>query len=157
MLQSQIKQIDDSAYLRGNMTHSSQIHSQTRLLSCPAKAITDPLVPSSPTLLCPAELILSPLSSTWKAKGNGSPTGNIRTGTQSLHLLASRLLRTPVLRTWDGKIKGWIGSTRLGRECTHQIPNPPTHLHNPSHTVHWIIGLYVAIVFSELLNILFSC
>lgn len=96
--QSQIEQIDDSAYLSENVTHSSHIIPQTRPYSCPAKAISDPLVPYSPTLLCPAELSVSPLSFRWKAKGNGSPTGNIRTGKQPLHLLASRSLRTPVPR-----------------------------------------------------------
>lgn len=69
----------------------------------------NPLVPSSTTLLCPAEFSLSPLSSRWKAEGNGSHTGNIRTGTQPLHLQASHL-------SMHGSPKGPHSAQNLERE-----------------------------------------
>lgn len=92
------EQRDGSVYPRKNVAYLFHIHPQTRPSFCSAKAVSDPLVHSSPTLLCPAERTLNPLSSRWKPKGNSSPTGNIRTGTQPLHVLASWPLRTLVSR-----------------------------------------------------------
>lgn len=45
---------------------------------------SDPPVPPSSALFCPAELSINPLSSTWKATGNDSPTGNIRGRTSAV-------------------------------------------------------------------------
>lgn len=101
--QSRTQQMDGPAYLTKNiwLTPPTSI--------CKPDHSANPLVPSSTTLLCPAEFSLSPLSSRWKAEGNGSHTGNIRTGTQPLHLQASQL-------SMHGSPKGPHSAQDLERE-----------------------------------------
>lgn len=64
--------------------------------------ISESPVPLSAILACSIEHLHRPLSLRLKPKGNDIPIGNIRNGTQSLHLLASRPQHTPF--SW---MPGW--------------------------------------------------
>lgn len=157
------EQSDDCAYVKENVAHLSHIHLQTRQSFCPVKAVSDPLVHSSPTLLCPAERTLNPLSSRWKPKGNSSPTGNIRTKTQPLHLLASRPLCTLVPRGpgseqdvgWEDRGVDWFYPAWQ----SIQVPNlPPALLLFLSHgRLNHSFVCWNRLLKPSSLSILFSC
>lgn len=78
--------------------------------------------PPSETRPISMELLHCPLSLKLKPKGNDIPIGNIRNGTQALHLLASRPQHTPFSWTLGWKDQGvdWFypASERV------QAPNP---------------------------------
>lgn len=135
MSQHHMKEIDDSAYLSENVITPPFVRKPYNLLIQQSRS--DPRVPSSPTLRCLSERSLGSLSSRWKAEGNGSHTGNFRTGTKPIHLPDSRPLRTPVTRgpasvqvqsrTSDWMIK-WFGLA---------LPNLEGHTRTKSSTLHF--------------------
>lgn len=70
------------------------------------KNSSESLVPLSAILPCSMEHLHHPLSLRLKPKGNDIPIGNIRNGTQPLHLLASRPQHTPFSWTLGWRDQG---------------------------------------------------
>lgn len=70
------------------------------------KNISESPVPPSATRPCSVERVHRPLSLRLKPKGNDIPIGNIRNGTQLLHLLASRPQHTPFSWTLGRRDQG---------------------------------------------------